>query len=84
MNQLIFQLESIVNDICFSGISDSGSDIISRLVEASALCRELDMKLGEKLISELSDKLSSGNNTDTVKILCELSCYVQCLNGVSQ
>ncbi len=83
MEKVIARLEDIIADLGFSGTSCAGTDIQLRLKEAERYCRELDMSLGEKLCRMLSEALSDGNTDSAADCLCRLSCYTQCLIGVS-
>lgn len=84
MNKLSLLLEEIICDICFTGISDCSIDITERLSAAASLCRELDMKLGETLVCELSDNISEGRSSDAAKNISMISCYIQLLRSMSE
>lgn len=82
MEQMIPQLEQIFCDLCFTGVSDAGSDAIHQLETAHRYCHELNMKLGEMICERLKEEIIEKRTDSAALTLCRLGCYVQCLNGV--
>lgn len=81
MNRLIMLLEGIVSDIAFSGTNEIRSDVLERIIYAEKICRELEMKNGEKLCAELSECAAENAPEKTAEILCSLCCYMECISG---
>lgn len=81
MEKVITEIENLVCDLCFSGLDCAGSDLIKRLERAAALCRELNMTVGEKLCRDTADGLSAGGGRDCAKTLCALACYAESMRN---
>lgn len=82
MERIIAEFEEIICNLSFTGINDAGTDIILKIQSALNLCRELDMRLGEKICDELIAGISEKNISSAVNSLCRLSFYTENLNNI--
>ncbi len=82
MDKLISLLEEIIADIAFSGTNEIRTDILSKIIAAKKLCKELNMSFGEKLCSRLTECAAEHNSEKAAVILCRLCCYTECLSGL--
>ena len=81
MNRAILQIEQIIADIGFTGIGNSHSGIISAVRKAAAICRELEMELGEDLCNALEGALLENDTERAEEVFCRLCCYCECVSN---
>jgi hypothetical protein len=86
LDRLCRELDTLLSDICFSGLKNVHPEILEKITLLEGTAKELGMERGAALLNQFAAslgnyRLTAGKNEQVLKLLCALDFYNKNIMG---